>query len=81
VSSNSRKNCRHRQNQTCRVLFTSYNVSNTPRPTVLQEAQWLLGTPTIAILLIVVALHFAFYLYLVSIEESTRRHNWRGRVR
>jgi hypothetical protein len=38
LSPNSRKNCRHRQNQTCRVLFTSYNVSNTPRPTVLQEA-------------------------------------------
>src|SRR5271165_3836910 len=39
MSPNSRKNCRHCQNQTCRVLFTSYNVSNTPRPTVLQEAQ------------------------------------------
>src|SRR5271165_5833256 len=38
MSPNSRKNCRHCQNQTCRVLFTSYNVSNTPRPTVLQEA-------------------------------------------
>ena len=38
MSPNSRKNCRHHQNQTCRVLLTSYNVSNTPRPTVLQEA-------------------------------------------
>src|SRR5271170_4499655 len=38
VSPNSRKNCRHCQNQTCRVLFTSCNVSNTQRPKVLQEA-------------------------------------------
>jgi hypothetical protein len=35
----SRKNCPHCQNQACRVLFISCNVSNTPRPKVLQEAR------------------------------------------
>jgi hypothetical protein len=32
--------------------------------------EWLLGTPTIAILLIVVALHFVFYFHLVVVEKQ-----------
>jgi hypothetical protein len=33
---------------------------------------WLLGTPTVAILLIVVAFHFVFYLFLAFLDEEQR---------
>jgi hypothetical protein len=33
---------------------------------------WLLGTPIVAILLIVVAFHFVFYLFLAFLDEEQR---------
>jgi hypothetical protein len=38
--------------------------------------EWLLGTPTIAILLMVAALLFVFYFYLVAVEKQEQ--NLRG---
>jgi hypothetical protein len=35
---------------------------------------WFLRIPTTAILLVVAALHFVFYLYLTVIEKEARKH-------
>jgi hypothetical protein len=47
----------------------TYVTASLPKPTVLQiVADWAFAVPTVALLLFVAVLHYALYLYLVSID-------------
>ncbi len=62
------------KDQEVRYVTASAETLDTEWTTKQMLVDWLLGIPTTAFLLVLVAAHLVFYLYLVALEKSASRH-------